>query len=144
MRRGRIPGSRVARGTWLHEGCGGRRFRNIEIKELKPVSVLAGEKLPAPKAAPKIAAEKPTPKTTPDGWVLCSTARTYRVENASRGAGRLARGGRHPHRRGPKVSHLYTEHGDYEDLHFRVEAKINDGGNSGPVSPQAFSGQNRR
>src|SRR5438105_12551833 len=25
--------------------------------------------------------------------------------------------------RGPKVSHLYTERDDYEDFHFRIEAK---------------------
>jgi hypothetical protein len=33
--------------------------------------------------------------------------------------------------RGPKVSYLFTERGDYQDFHFRVEARINDGGNSG-------------
>ena len=30
-----------------------------------------------------------------------------------------------------KVSHLFSEKGDYENFHFRVEAKINDKGNSG-------------
>ncbi|GIW82035.1 MAG: hypothetical protein KatS3mg105_3842 [Gemmatales bacterium] len=29
------------------------------------------------------------------------------------------------------VSHLFSERGDYENFHFRIEAKINDGGNSG-------------
>jgi hypothetical protein len=28
-------------------------------------------------------------------------------------------------------SHLFSERGDYENFHYRVEAKINDGGNSG-------------
>jgi formylglycine-generating enzyme required for sulfatase activity len=32
---------------------------------------------------------------------------------------------------GPATSHLYTERGDYQDFHLRVEARINDGGNSG-------------
>jgi len=32
--------------------------------------------------------------------------------------------------RGP-VSHLFSERGDYQDFHFRVEAMINDKGNSG-------------
>jgi serine/threonine protein kinase len=32
---------------------------------------------------------------------------------------------------GPTRSHLYTERGDYKDFHLRVEARINDGGNSG-------------
>jgi hypothetical protein len=31
----------------------------------------------------------------------------------------------------PATSHLYTERGDYKDFHLRLEARINDGGNSG-------------
>jgi hypothetical protein len=30
-----------------------------------------------------------------------------------------------------KVSHLFSERGDYENFHYRVEAMISDGGNSG-------------
>jgi hypothetical protein len=30
-----------------------------------------------------------------------------------------------------KVGHLYSERGDYENFHYRVEAKVNDKGNSG-------------
>jgi hypothetical protein len=33
--------------------------------------------------------------------------------------------------RGNRQSHLFSERGDYKDFHFRVEAMINDGGNSG-------------
>jgi serine/threonine protein kinase len=32
---------------------------------------------------------------------------------------------------GSGPSHLFSEHGDYEDFHLKVEARINDGGNSG-------------
>jgi formylglycine-generating enzyme required for sulfatase activity/serine/threonine protein kinase len=32
---------------------------------------------------------------------------------------------------GPQASFLYSERGDYKDFHLRVEARINDGGNSG-------------
>jgi hypothetical protein len=32
---------------------------------------------------------------------------------------------------GPDTSHLYTERDDYKDFHLRVEARINEGGNSG-------------
>src|SRR5262245_49237858 len=32
---------------------------------------------------------------------------------------------------GTKPGHLFSERGDYEDFVYRVEAKINDGGNSG-------------
>ncbi len=35
------------------------------------------------------------------------------------------------HSGGKKVSHLFTERGDYGNFHFRIEAKINDKGNSG-------------
>jgi Domain of Unknown Function (DUF1080) len=44
--------------------------------------------------------------------------------------------------RGPKVSHLYTERGDYEDFHFRIVAKINAGGNSGQQFRKQFGGKN--
>ena len=40
--------------------------------------------------------------------------------------------------RGPQISYLYTERDDYEDLHFRVEAKINLGGNSGQEFRKQF------
>jgi hypothetical protein len=50
---------------------------------------------------------------------------------------------------GGHSSHLFTERGDYENFHFRVEAKINDKGNSGqyfrtkfgPGFPQGYEAQ---
>jgi Domain of Unknown Function (DUF1080) len=36
------------------------------------------------------------------------------------------------------VGHLYTEKGDYENFHFKIEAKINDKGNSGQYSRTQF------
>jgi hypothetical protein len=36
-------------------------------------------------------------------------------------------------------SHLFSERGDYENFHFRVEAKINDGGNSGQFFRATFA-----
>jgi serine/threonine protein kinase len=47
------------------------------------------------------------------------------------------------------ASHLFTERGDYENFHYRVEAMINDGGNSGqyfrtqfgPGSPKGYEAQ---
>lgn len=50
--------------------------------------------------------------------------------------------------RGP-LSHLFSERGDYENFHFRVEARINDGGNSGqlfrtkfePAFPEGYEAQ---
>ena len=35
-------------------------------------------------------------------------------------------------------SHLYSERGDYENFHYRIEAKINDKGNSGQYFRAAF------
>lgn len=36
------------------------------------------------------------------------------------------------------ASHLFSERDDYTDFHFRIEAKINDGGNSGQYFRTAF------
>jgi len=36
------------------------------------------------------------------------------------------------------VGHLYSEKGDYENFHFKIEAKINDKGNSGQYSRTQF------
>ncbi len=41
--------------------------------------------------------------------------------------------------RGPKVSHLYSQRDDYADFHLLVEAKINQGGNSGVLFHKAFT-----
>src|SRR5262249_7517018 len=41
--------------------------------------------------------------------------------------------------RGPRRNHIYSERGDYQDFHFRVEAKINQGGNSGQLFRKAFT-----
>jgi RNA polymerase sigma factor (sigma-70 family) len=41
--------------------------------------------------------------------------------------------------RGPRKNCLYSERGDYQDFHLRVEAKINAGGNSGLQFRKAFS-----
>ena len=50
---------------------------------------------------------------------------------------------------GPHVGHLFTERGDYKNFHFRLEAKISDGGNSGqyfrakygPSYPKGYEAQ---
>ena len=57
---------------------------------------------------------------------------------------------------GPATSHLYSSRGNYKDFHLRVEARINDGGNSGlyfrapfgpirppnnPMFPQGYEAQ---
>src|SRR5580765_7678757 len=41
---------------------------------------------------------------------------------------------------GEGVSHLFSERGDYENFHFRIEAKIGDKGNSGQYFRAVFSG----
>src|SRR4051794_39685374 len=41
---------------------------------------------------------------------------------------------------GFQVSHLFSERGDYENFHFRIEAKINDKGNSGQYFRTKFGG----
>lgn len=50
---------------------------------------------------------------------------------------------------GGPASHIFSEKGDYENFHYRVEAKINDGGNSGqyfrtefgPSFPKGYEAQ---
>jgi hypothetical protein len=50
---------------------------------------------------------------------------------------------------GPHVGHLFTDRGDYRNFHFRLEAKISDGGNSGqyfrvkygPSYPKGYEAQ---
>jgi hypothetical protein len=39
---------------------------------------------------------------------------------------------------GGPATHLFTERGDYENFHYRVEAKVNDKGNSGQYFRTAF------
>jgi WD40 repeat protein len=43
--------------------------------------------------------------------------------------------------RGPKKNYLYSERGDYADFHFRIEAMINEKGNSGQMFRKAFSAE---
>lgn len=38
------------------------------------------------------------------------------------------------------ASHLFTERGDFENFHYRIEAKINEGGNSGQYFRTQFGG----
>jgi hypothetical protein len=40
---------------------------------------------------------------------------------------------------GKDVSHLFSERGDYENFHYRIEAKINDKGNSGQYFRAKFA-----
>jgi len=41
--------------------------------------------------------------------------------------------------RGPRKNYLYSERGDYEDFHFRIEAMVNAGGNSGQMFRKKFT-----
>jgi hypothetical protein len=88
-------------------------------------------KPPVPPVAPSPADNSPLP-VADRGWVSLFNGRdtagwkthpkqpgNWRVEN-----GVLIGSG-------PQPSHLYSERGDYKDFHLRVEARINDGGNSG-------------
>jgi len=84
--------------------------------------------------------KQPAPKETGDGWVSLFNQKDlagWKTHPVAPGDWRVEGGiliGR-----GPKVSHLYTERGDYENLHFRIEAKINAGGNSGQSFRKQFS-----
>jgi serine/threonine protein kinase len=109
------------------------RFRNIRIRELP--ATRPNEQGFAPLFNGKDLTGWKTHPSQPGNW---------RVEN-----GVLVGSG-------PRESYLYTERGDYKDFHLRVEARINDGGNSGvffrtpfgprvptnsPVRPVGFEAQ---
>src|SRR5207302_6203878 len=119
------------------------RFRKIEIKELKPATGPAEKKqplVPKVKQAGGTEVKEAKPKETADGWISLFNQKDlsgWKTHPAAPGDWRVEDGiliGR-----GPKVSHLYTERGDYEDLHFRIVAKINAGGNSGQDFRKQFS-----
>jgi hypothetical protein len=92
------------------------------------VAVLAG----VAAALPAVGDEKSTKETPePDGWVKLFNGKDlkgWKVYPSGTGKWKVEDGiliGSGP------ASHLFTERGDYKNFHFRVEAKINDKGNSG-------------
>jgi hypothetical protein len=94
------------------------RFRNLEIKELQPT------------VYPEAPVAKPAAQD--NGFVSLFNGkdlRGWKTHPSQPGNWRVwndAIVGS-----GNATSHLYTERGDYKDFHLRVEARINDGGNSG-------------
>ncbi len=133
--------------------------RKLEIKaggfkmETQDVTIASGERKPIgirlePLAA---ASEKPVPPTLPGtedkGFVPLFNGKDltgWKSDPKQPGNWRVEKGvliGS-----GPDPSHLYTERDDYKDFHLRVEARINDGGNSGvyfrtPFSPTGYEAQ---
>ncbi|PNE23867.1 hypothetical protein BHU16_10360, partial [Tannerella sp. oral taxon 808] len=85
---------------------------------------------PPPKSDSK-PAKTPSPK---EGWVQLFNGRDltgWKTQPGEPGDWKVEDGilvGR-----GPKRSHLYSRRDDYENFHFLVEAKINQGGNSGQL-----------
>jgi hypothetical protein len=85
-----------------------------------------------------------TAKTNPDGKVIAyvGTLKDGKEETLWRVENGMIVGGGH-------ASHLFTEGGDYDNFRYRVEAKINDKGNSGqyfrtkfgPNFPQGYEAQ---
>ena len=125
------------------KAVGVARFRKIEIKELKPVTGPPEKKQLFSSKGTQVGGtevKESKPKATADGWVSLFNRKDltgWKTHPVAPGDWRVEDGiliGR-----GPKVSHLYTERGDYEDLHFRIEAKINAGGNNGQSFRKQFS-----
>jgi hypothetical protein len=83
---------------------------------------LTGWKVPDPPSGQFTKLEKKTDGDKVVAYV--GTLKGGKQETLWRVEGGLLVGG------GP-ASHIFTERGDYENFHYRVEAKINDGGNSG-------------
>jgi hypothetical protein len=125
------------------KAVGVARFRKIEIKKLKPANGPPEKKQPLSSKGTEVGGtevKESKPKDTSAGWVSLFNQKDltgWKTHPVAPGDWRVEDGiliGR-----GPKVSHLYTERGDYEDFHFRIEAKINAGGNSGQSFRKQFS-----
>lgn len=104
----------------LQAHTGTVHFRNVEIKELpavRPAVPLQQDGFVTLFNGKDLTGWKPHP-SQPGGW---------RVVN-----GVLVGSG-------PAISHLYTERDDYKDFHLRVEARINNGGQSNVYFRAPFS-----
>jgi predicted Ser/Thr protein kinase len=114
----------------------------------RPVAAAPGTTSPA--AASGGASEPPPAPAAADGFVSLfngtdlkgwkthsSQPPNWHVEKetrgGSRGGNRRADKGGILTASGPGSSYLFTERGDYKDVHVRAEARINDGGNSGLI-----------
>ena len=109
---GTLPGLNRSGGRLgLQQHTGIVRFRNIEIRDLSRTMA----------DAPKPPEFRPLFNGRDlNGWrTHPSQPGDWRVENG------ILIG------TGPGSSHLYTDRGDYRDFHLRLEARVNDGGNSG-------------
>src|SRR5205823_2916168 len=118
------PRGRVGLRTW-HSAY---KFRNIRVTA--PDGKLLWDGPPAVDSTKTVESPKPSDGGK-EGWVPLFNGKdltdwkvfpngtgNWRVED-----GRLIGSG--------PSSHLFTERGDYKNFHFRVEARISDGGNSG-------------
>jgi serine/threonine protein kinase len=88
----------------------------------------------------------PVPPAGDKGWVLLFNGKDttgWKTHPKQPGNWRVVKGtnGDVLTGSGPAASYLYTERADYKDFHLRVEARINDGGNSGVFFRTAFGPQ---
>lgn len=109
------------------EGVAGEAGKFVQLFNGKDLSGWKLHPSPNPRAIAEVIAKEKDGKLvgydakTPTGEVVP----LWRVEN-----GVLIGSG--------PASHLFSERGDYENFHYRVEAMINDGGNSGAYFRTAF------
>lgn len=87
-------------------------FRKVEIKEISPLASLSRPGSDSADWVPLFNGRDLS------GWQTAQPTH-WRVENG------LLTGS------GPSPSYLYTKTGDYKDFHLNIEARINNGGNSG-------------
>ncbi|MDB5351023.1 MAG: serine/threonine protein kinase [Planctomycetota bacterium] len=106
-----------------------------EPEPVRPATAAVGASRPAPASLSSL----PAPPTTTPRFTALFNGRDlsgWQTHPGQPGHWRVADGvlvGS-----GPGISHLYTARDDYADLHLRVEARINDGGNSGLYTRASF------
>lgn len=122
--------------------------RRLEQLEQKPGNTTSEElsflrsrlKEEESKLSPKVE-PKTTPTTAPgEGWTSLFNGKDltgWKMHPDAPGNWRVEGG--YLVGRGPQLANLYTTRGDYVDFHFLVQARINQGGNSGQLFRKPFS-----
>ena len=122
-----LPGMRLREGSVGFQAYEVSRFRNIEIKELQGPGSARGFGESAGAKDPQRGFVQLFNGKDATGWKTHpSQPGNWHVEN-----GVLIGSGQ-------TVSHIYSERGDYTDFHLHVEARINNGGNSGVYARASF------
>jgi len=108
-----------------------RRAANLGFRVVRAIRNTAGETTPTPVEP---TASRTASVSSADGFVPLFNGHDltgWNTHSSQPGNWRVENGILIGSGQGSEKSHLYTQRGDFRDFHLRVEARINDGGNSG-------------